>query len=113
MQVEVTELGGGIVLKPGDELDLLGYQDLARELGRILGEGAKTIILDLELVTYVNSSAVRMLLAMNERVAGAGGSLVLARTSAGVDAMFEAGGIGRAMKAYDSIQDAMVALSLA
>ena len=113
MQIEVTELGGGIVLKPGDGLDLLGYQELAREFGRVLGEGAKAIILDLELVTYVNSSAVRMLLAMNERVAGAGGTLALARTSVGVDAMFEAGGIGKAMKVYDSIQDAMVALSLA
>lgn len=112
MEIEMTELGGGVVLKPDDGLDLLGYQELAGKLGDVLSEGVKIVIIDLERVTYVSSSVVRMLLAMSERAKAADGVLALARAHEGAVAMLEAGGALGAMKAYDSIQDAMLELGV-
>ena len=112
MDIQMTELGGAVVLEPADELDLLGYQDLARKLEEVLRDGGRTIIIDLDRVTYVNASVVRVLLAANEKVKGAKGKLALARARGGTVAMLEAAGALRAMKAYDSVQDAMVALGV-
>ncbi len=111
MDIEVLELDGGAVVSPGDELDLLGYQPFAEKLVQLLEKGNKRIIIDLGRVTYVNSSAVRALLALSEKAGLAGGAILLAGVSGGARASLDAGGVLKAIPVYDTVDEAMPALT--
>ena len=67
MPVETTEVGDVVVARPGDDLDMLGYQEFAQSIERLLHEGQYKIVVDLGRVTYVNSFAVRILTRLHER----------------------------------------------
>ncbi len=112
MEIKTMETGSGVVLKPDDGLDLLGYQELGAKLDLVLREGHKRVVLDLEDCSYANSSVARTLLAAGAKAKGAGGALALARVQGGARAMLEAAGVLAAVPTYDSVQDAMMALGM-
>lgn len=113
MDIELLDLGGCAVLKPSDELDLLGYQHLGEKIDEVAREGMKKIILDCESVSYLNSSTARMLQSLSEKSTEDGLSLAVARPTAGVMAILQASGAAQKLKIFNSLDEAMTAFGVA
>ena len=110
MNIEVTELDTATVLRPADELDLLGYQALAEKIDALISSGAagpQKIVLDLGAVTYINSPAVNVLLAAAAKARASGGALALARVHGGAKAMLEVSGTLKTLPVYATVEDAV------
>lgn len=65
------------IIQPTSLTDGIGLNQLRNELDDVLNEGVKTILLDLQDVTFINSSAIGALVAMSKVVRGKGGTLSL------------------------------------
>ena len=107
MNIEMLELTGCVVLRPGDELDLLGYLSFSEEIDNLLRDGKKRLVIDLELVTYVSSSAARVLLALEERARSAGGSVALAEVRGGARISLDASGALGVLPSFETVQEAV------
>lgn len=110
MNMEVTELDRATILRPADELDLLGYQALAEKINAVVSSGtagSRKIVLDLEAVTYINSPTVKVLLAAAEKARASGGVLALARVHGGAKAVLEASGTLKTLPVYATVEDAV------
>ncbi len=110
MNMEVTELDRATILRPADELDLLGYQALAEKIDEFVSSGAPgpwKIVLDLGAVTYINSPAVKVLLAAASKAQAAGGALVLAQVHGGAKIVLEASGTLKTLPVYATAEDAV------
>jgi anti-anti-sigma factor len=107
MAVEILELGAVAVVRTGDELVLLGYQELAEKLEGLIHEGARRIVLDLGAATYVNSSTVRALVAVCEKNAGVGVSIALARPGQGPMTLIEAMGVSDLLPVFGSVDEGL------
>jgi anti-anti-sigma factor len=109
--METTEAGQATVLRPDDELDLLGYQALGDKIEALLHEGRNKIVLDLRAVTYVNSPAVNALLGAAAKVQKAGGALALARVQGGAQTALQTLGMLKVLPTYATVEDAVSALA--
>jgi anti-anti-sigma factor len=112
MPIEVQELGEAAVVRPGDELDLLGYERLAARVGSLLHRGTTRIVLDLGRTSYVNSFGVRIMATMQARAKAAGGGLVLAQVGGGARVALDAAGALKAMQVFKTTEDALSALGV-
>ena len=113
MNIEMVELPGGVVLRPADELDLLGYLSLVEQIDDLLRDGKRHVVVDLELVTYVNSSVARVLLALHERAQNAGGSVTLAEVRGGARVALDAAGALDVLPNFETVQEAVASVGAA
>lgn len=110
MEMEIADLGDVIVLRPGDELDLLGYQALSEKLEKLFHEGHKKIVLDLCRASYVNSSAAAALMRFREKARRSGGALVLSCVRGGASVAMNALGLLKTIDAYGNVEEAIAAI---
>jgi anti-sigma B factor antagonist len=109
MKIGTTEIGESMILRPPDELDLLGYQSLAEKIDSLLHEGHARIVLDLNAVTYVNSPVVNLLISASAKAQKAGGRLALVNVQPGVKAVLEVSGTLKSLPVYGTAADAVSA----
>lgn len=74
---------GTIVRAPSDELDIAAVPELRARLAAAHRPGAQ-VVLDMREVTFMDSSALAVVLAADRRLEAAGGALRLANVSAQV-----------------------------
>ena len=110
MNTEMLELTGCVVLRPDDELDLLGHISFAEQVDDLLRDGKKRLVIDLELVTYVSTSAARVLLAIQDKATSVGGSVALAGLSDGVRVALDAAGALGVLPFFGTVKEAMAAV---
>ena len=113
MNIETLELPGCVVLRPGDDLDLLGHISFNEQVDELLRDGKKCLVIDLELVTCVSSSTARVLLAIQERASNAGGSVALAELRDGVRTALEVTGALAALQTFETVQEAVESMEAA
>lgn len=77
------------VFQPADLIDGISANELRREVNDALADGVKTILIDLQDVTFMNSSAIGSLVATLKSVRGEGGTLSLCSLSDQVRIIFE------------------------
>lgn len=65
------------VLRVGGDLDLHSAEELRRKLGALRREGHRRLVVDLGMVTFLDSVALGVLAASLKRLRGEGGSLAL------------------------------------
>jgi anti-sigma B factor antagonist len=70
----VTGAGRHVIAVDG-ELDLAAAPDLRRAIEAAIDAGAVTLVIDLNEVTFIDSTAIGVLLATRERLVRSGGSL--------------------------------------
>jgi anti-sigma B factor antagonist len=63
------------VIVVGGELDLNAAPELKAAIGTAIDQGATTLVLDLEGVTFIDSTAIGVLMASRERIRRSGGAL--------------------------------------
>ena len=113
MEIEMLELPGCMVLRPGDELDLLGYLSFGEQVEDLLKDGKKRLVIDLELVTCLTTSAARVLLGIQEKATSAGGAVSLAEVRDGARIVLDAAGALSALKTFETVKEAVASVEAA
>lgn len=85
--------GDSHTLLPTGELDVATTPELERELRRIEASDARTIVLDLSALTFIDSTGIRLAVLADERAQANGKRLMLVRPAPDVFRVFEICGI--------------------
>lgn len=107
---ELVRVDGACVVSAVGELDLYAAAELERALARARAE-SRSVVLDLSLVTFVDSTALGKLLAFDRRLAGAGGSFALVVSGAEVARALELTRLDRILRALPSREEAVRAVT--
>ncbi len=97
--------GGGSLVTAAGELDLATVPDLEDTLER--ADPAGRLVLDLSGLTFLDSSALRLLIATIRRVDEAGGSISLVAPEPGVARVLEIAAIDKMVAVHTSLDDAL------
>jgi anti-sigma B factor antagonist len=97
--------GGGTVFRVDGDLDLAS----APALEELLGQHGfdQRLVIDLEQCTFLDSSAVRVLVAAARDSEAAGGSLALVATDPGILRVLEISGVDTILGVHPSLDDAL------
>ena len=102
-RIETTSVSPGErCLTPVGELDLATAPRLESELERAVAAGAARVVVDLSQVGFLDSTGLRMFLALNERAHAEGWVLALTAPSESVRAILEITGSSGALPLEDS-----------
>lgn len=99
------------VVEVGGELDLYTSPRLRSQIGELLGRGAKAIVVDLTETTFLDSSALHVLLDARTRLNADGSELVVVCPSPHVRRVFEVTGFDGLLRVSRSLEDAVDGLA--
>ncbi|MGH7367985.1 MAG: anti-sigma factor antagonist [Candidatus Rokuibacteriota bacterium] len=89
MDIEVTRSAEITVVAPHGDLDMAAADEMKRTLTGLVDKGGRKLLVDLALVTYVDSSGLGALVAAMKHARAAGGDLHLCAMQDDVRAIFE------------------------
>jgi anti-anti-sigma factor len=95
--VQVEKNGGEIKIAPAGELDLGTAPELEARLAAATADGCKALVLDLQRLTFIDSSGVRLVAAWAKRARGDGLDFHLVRGTAHVHRVFELTGLAKTL----------------
>lgn len=93
------------VIQPTELLDGISANQLRREITDVMAEGVKTILVDLQDVNFMNSSAIGALVATLKAVRAGGGEMVLCSLNNQVRIIFELTKMDQIFKIYADRQE--------
>lgn len=107
------------VVRVQGEIDMITATELGMALESVIHRGCTNLVLDLEKVTYADSSALRLIVVINRLLEPKGGRLVLAGASRNVTRIIELSGlvgaaptVSAALNADDAVAGLMLAAPL-
>jgi anti-sigma B factor antagonist len=115
-----AENGGGIrrvrvgelhVVSAAGDLDLHSAPHLERELLRLIDGGARTLVVDLAETTFLDSTALGVLLRALQRLRPAGGGLAVVADNPGLAKIFEITRLDRVLAVSASRDEALARLA--
>jgi anti-sigma B factor antagonist len=95
LELSVSEEGSETVVRAAGELDVNTAPELREQLARLVSEGARKIVVDLTDVSFVDSTALSVLVSALKRLRQADGDLELASPNPSVRRVFEITGLTR------------------
>lgn len=104
--VEGSTLDDPVVLA-GGELDYEASPQLRAQLFEKITPGTRRVVLDLSLATFIDSTAIGVLVGASKRLTAVGGSLAVVCTDENVLRIFEIAGIETMMTLYGSRDEAL------
>lgn len=87
--LSITERPGGALVALSGEIDMSTVEELDGRLRTVLDAGPERVVLDLTAVTFLDSSGLRLVLRLDERLRKAGASLVVVPGGRRVSRVFE------------------------
>jgi anti-anti-sigma factor len=93
LTIRVAHRDDGCVLSLSGELDLSGVDRLRRELEQAEASDARSIVVDLSALEFLDSSGLNELLAAQQRASTDGDRLALQRGPAPIQRVFEISGV--------------------
>jgi len=82
-------------------------EEISKTLHKLLGEGKKNIVLDLDGVTVLNSSGFGILVASYTTVKNGGGDLKLARISTKIEGVLSITKLNQIFEQYQTVEEAL------
>ena len=98
---------GVYVVTPAGELDLYTCPEFKQELLRVISNGARHVVVDLSLTTFVDSTALGVLLRGVERLHAADGHLSVVCPDENILRVFQVTGLHRVLEIHGSRADAL------
>ena len=95
LELTVSEHEGETVVRAAGELDVNTAPELREQLTRLIGEDPRRIVVDLSEVSFVDSTALSVLVSALKRLRQADGDLELAAPNPSVRRVFEITGLTR------------------
>jgi len=77
MQAKKKKLNGFLVVCLAGEMDTYEAENFETDMTKVLKKGERRLVIDLEKLTYISSSGLRVLLSLRSQLAQEGGRLVL------------------------------------
>ena len=106
--LETEQAGDGVyVVTLAGELDLHTCPEFREALLCVISTGARYVIVDLSLTTFVDSTALGVLLRGVERLRETGGNLSVVCPDANIRKVFEVTGLHRVFELHDSRVEAL------
>ena len=106
--LETEQLGDGVyVVSPAGELDLYTCPEFKQELLGVISSGARHVVVDLSLTTFVDSTALGVLLRGVERLKAADGRLSVVCPDENILRVFQVTGLHRVFEIHGSRADAL------
>ena len=103
---ETLQDGADAVVSLEGEVDLYTAPELKQELHRLVGEGAKRIVIDMTATTFIASTTLGVLLSVVKRVRPEGGAVVLVCPDRNVKRIFEITLLDRVFTIVDTREEA-------
>jgi anti-sigma B factor antagonist len=108
----VASLSGELALiSVSGELDLYTAQRLQARIDEAGAVGADTVVVDLSEVSFLDSTALAVLVQETRRLEGRGHSLVLVTNDPRTKRVVEVTGLNRVLRTYPTLQDALAELA--
>ena len=107
MSVETEERAGWKVVHVAGEIDLRTAPELRERLAVLLDEGADQVVLDLEKVTFIDSTALSVMVGAHKRLVRQGTVLHLVSTGLQVGRVLTVTGLFRVFAVHDTLDDAV------
>ena len=96
LAIETEEVAPRVcVVMPTGELDLYTCPEFERELTRVISNGAEQVVVDLSQTTFIDSTALGVLLGALESLRGRDGRLALVSADDTILRVFEVTGLHR------------------
>ena len=93
------------ILQPSGVLDGVGANQLRREIGDLISGGIQTVLLDLQDVTFIDSSGLGALVAALKMVRSSGGKLFVCSINDQVKMLFELTSMDRVFEIYPNQEE--------
>ena len=106
LQFASAEHGEVLVLKPTRQLEGQDHAVLSRKLEELALAGRKRLVLDLSAAKYLRSTVLGVLLAHQQRLREAGGSLVLAAPEGAVTRVLRFANLGEDLPVRSTVEEA-------
>lgn len=110
MKVTVKDLKGYDDLKVVEiegEIDVYNSMELKRELNELIDKGNKNFILNLEKVSYMDSSGLGILVAILKKVKMTNGNLKIVKLKENIKKIFELTKLVKFFEIFEDTQDAL------
>jgi anti-sigma B factor antagonist len=108
LAVETEEVAPRVcVVAPTGELDLYTCPDFENELSRVISTGAERVVVDLAHTTFIDSTALGVLLGALENLRAHDGSLSVVCTDDSILRVFEVTGLHRVFEIHRSRAEAL------
>jgi anti-sigma B factor antagonist len=108
LHISTEEAGpGAAVIALAGEVDLHTCPEFKEELLRVIGDGATTVVVDLTATTFIDSTALGVLLRGVERLRAEGGRLGVVCVDPSMKKIFEVTGLDRVFSIYRSREEAL------
>ena len=111
MQIERTSVQGAVVVRIEGRFEFGTRNDYKRLIGQIVQEGHRQLVLDLEGVTFMDSSALGLLLLTDQNFKLKKGTLSLVKPTGYVRQVIELANLPRVIPVYDSVEEAITSNS--
>ena len=110
-QLTVANLSRGLALvSVSGELDLHTTPELQDGIEKAGATGADTVVVDLSRISFIDSSALGVLVQETRRLEGRGDRLALVTNDPRTLRVFEVSGLNRVLRTYATLQDALAGL---
>lgn len=114
MKIQRTVLDQGVAsLAMTGDFDAFAANPFLEQIEAIVQSGVSSIVVNMRLVLFINSTAVGSLIKARKRVRGMGGDLVFSEPSARVKETFDLLGLGQLIKIFASDEEAAKSLRAA
>ncbi len=109
MDIQVREVGNVVILDINGEIDLYNAPEIKETIKNQMEQGKNQIIINLDKVSYIDSSGIGVLISSLSNLKKAGGGLKIIHVYASVRKVFELTKLTSFFDIYDSEQEALAA----
>jgi len=109
-ELDITTEAGGpgvVVVALTGEIDLYTCPEFKQELLRVIADGATLVVVDLTKTTFIDSTALGVIIRGVERLKQRDGRLVVVCADPNIVKIFEVTGLNRIFSVYDSRDEAL------
>ena len=107
MKITTDKQGDIFICKLEGEIDFNNSSDLRKSFVKLIESQAQKVVLDLEKVTYVDSSGLATLVEMLQKLKSSNGQLKLAGLQEKVRSVFEITKLEKIFEIYPQVQQAV------
>ena len=107
MQIERSVLQDAVVVRMEGRFEFGTRHEYKRLIGQIVQEGHRRLVLDLEGVTFLDSSALGLLLLTHQNFKLKNGNFSLVKPTGYVRQVLELANLPRVIPVYDSVDEAV------
>lgn len=108
LKVETMVVQGRLLVRLEGELDVYQVDQVRAVMEQALDDsGSQTLILDLENMSFIDSSGLGVLLGRYKRLQASGGTMLAASIQPQVHTVFELSGLLKLIRIYPALSDAL------